>query len=273
MDGYITVQGARVPQVGLGTWEVEGQDCVSAVRHGLEIGYRHIDTARAYGNEAQVRQGLADSGVDRGEVWLTSKIWRDEVAPERMQGAAEDSLRTLGTDYLDLLLLHWPVPQVPLGAQLEALTALQEQGKTRHIGVSNYPAGLLTEALSLAPVFCNQVEFHPFLDQSALLALAAEHDLLFAAYSPIAHGEVVDDPVLGEIGAEYGKTAVQVALRWLLDKPQVAVLPRSTSEANRAANLAVFDFELTPEERVRIDALAARGLRTGNPPFAPDWAA
>jgi 2,5-diketo-D-gluconate reductase B len=270
---FVTVRGTAVPRIGLGTWDVEGDDCVEAVRHALQVGYRHLDTARMYGNERQVAEGLARSGVDREQVWLTSKIWRSEVEPTRLRRAAEDSLRALRTDYLDLLLLHWPVEDVPLGAQLEALTTLRDQGKIRQLGVSNYPAELLRRALELAPVFCDQVEYHPFLDQSELLGVAADRDLLLAAYSPMARGEVVRDPTLAEIGREYGKSAAQVALRWLLDQPQVCALPRSTSAENRAANLDVFDFELTAEERARITALRTRARRVVDPPFAPDWAA
>lgn len=272
MSKIVSVQGVEVPRIGLGTWRVWGADCVEAVRHALELGYRHVDTARAYDNEAQVAQGIADSGVPREQVFLTSKIWRNEVKPRALRAAAEASLRTLQTDYLDLLLLHWPNARIPLGTQLEALTALREEGKVRQIGVSNYPAGLLREALDLAPVFCNQVEYHPFLQQAELLGIAAERDLLLTAYAPLARGAVLSDPVLNEIGAAHGKSPAQVALRWLIEQSNVAAIPRSTSARNRTTNFEVFDFSLTPQERARIDALD-QGRRLVDPPFAPDWAA
>jgi 2,5-diketo-D-gluconate reductase B len=267
----LTVQGTVVPNLGFGTWQLEGDDCERGVREALELGYRHLDTATAYGNEDRVGAGLRASGVPRDEVFLTTKVWRDSFAHDAVIASAEASLRRLGTDHLDLLLLHWPVPEVPLAETLGALTELREQGKIRQLGLSNFPSALVDEALAHAPVFCNQVEFHAYLGQPALLRQSREHDLLLTAYSPFAHGGLLDDPVLREIGAAHGKTVGQVALRWLLDQPQVCAIPKATRRERIAENLQVFDFALSEEERNAVAQLGRRGLRTANPSWAPDW--
>jgi 2,5-diketo-D-gluconate reductase B len=266
----VTVQGVEVPKLGFGTWLVTGDEAADGVRDALELGYRHIDTARMYDNEEEVGRGLRDSGVDRAEVYLTTKVWLDDAAPDRLRASAEGSLRALGVDHVDLLLLHWPNPDVPIADTIGELARLQDEGKTARFGVSNFPARLLEEALEHGPVFADQVEFHPYLGQPQLLRLAREHDLLLEAYSPFAHGRLLDDPVLAEIGEAHGKSAGQVALRWLLDQPQVVALPKASSHERRAENLAVFDFELSEEQRSAIAHLE-RGLRTANPSFAPAW--
>jgi 2,5-diketo-D-gluconate reductase B len=269
-DFTLTVRGTEVPKLGYGTWQVTGRDAEEGVEDALRLGYRHIDTARAYENEDEVGRGLKASGVDRGDIFLTTKIWTADFHHDDLVAAAEDSLRRLQVDHLDLLLLHWPNPDVPLAETLGAMVALQERGLIRHLGVSNFTTALVEEALRHAPVFANQVEYHPYLGQGALAAQAREHDLLLEAYSPFAHGRLHDDPVLTEIGEAHGKTAGQVALRWLLDQPQVCTLPKASSHERRAQNLDVFDFELSDEERSRIADLE-RGRRTADPPWAPEW--
>src|SRR5919108_56633 len=254
-DEIVEVQGTRVPALGFGTWLLEGEDAAEGVRDALEIGYRQIDTARAYENEREVGRGIADSGVPRDEIFLTTKVPHDEAAAEQIERAAEESLERLGVDRLDLLLLHWPNGKVPLEETLGAMNRLREDGRTRHIGVSNFPAGLLGQALELAPIFCNQVEYHPFLGQDRLLELARAHDVLITAYSPLAHGRVPDDETLSRIGRAHGKTAGQVALRWLLDQDHVSPIPKASSHDRRIENFEVFDFDLSPEERAEIDAL------------------
>jgi diketogulonate reductase-like aldo/keto reductase len=266
----IEVKGDRVPAIGYGTWLVTGQDATDGVRDALEIGYRQIDTARAYENEREVGRGIADSGVPREEIFLTTKVPHDEANAAEVDRDADESLERLGVDYLDLLLLHWPSPEVPLEETLTAMSKVREDGRTRQIGVSNFPAGLLRQALDIAPVFCNQVEYHPFLDQSRLLELARANDVLITAYSPLAHGKVPGDPTLQRIGAKYGKTAGQVALRWLLDQPGASPIPKASSYERRVENFDVFDFTLSDEDREEIDRLP-KDIRTANPPWAPDW--
>jgi 2,5-diketo-D-gluconate reductase B len=266
----LTIQGIEVPKLGLGTWQLTGRACAEAVRDALELGYRHVDTARAYGNEAQVGRGLRRAGVDRGEIFLTTKAWYDRLRAGQVREQLEGSLRDLGSDYVDLLLVHWPNPGVPLTETLGAMAQLREEGKARHLGVSNFPSRLVSKALELAPIVCDQVEYHPYLGQPALLELARERDLMLTAYSPLAHGAVPRDPALREIGEAHGKSPAQVVLRWLLDQPQVAAVPKASSHEHRAANLDIYDFELSDAERGRIAGLQ-RGLRTADPGWAPEW--
>jgi 2,5-diketo-D-gluconate reductase B len=266
----LEIQGTTVPKLGFGTWQIEGPECQEAVEDALAIGYRHIDTARAYGNEREVGRGLTAAGVPRQEFFLTTKIRREEYAPDDLRRAAEDSLRNLQVDCLDLLLLHWPNPDFPLEETLGALVALRDDGLILHLGVSNFPVGMLQQALEVAPVFADQVEFHPFLGQDALVDLAAEKDFMVTAYSPLARGRVPRDPTLREIGEAHGKTAGQIALRWLLDKPQVCAIPKASSHERRLENFEVFDFDLNDDERAEIEALPKDG-RVIEPGFAPDW--
>lgn len=266
----VTVQGVAVPKLGYGTWLVEGEAAYEGVMDALALGYRHIDTARAYGNERDVGRALADAGVPREEIWLTTKVWRDDAAPGQLQRVFAEQLADLGVDEVDLLLLHWPA-EPPLVQTLGAMEELREQGVVRHIGVSNFPSGLLQEALELAPIFTNQVEYHPYLPQGPVMHTCLEHDVLLTAYSPFAHGLVHQDPLLREIGTRHGKSAGQVSLRWLLDQPHVATLPKASSHDRRAENLDVFDFELTDEERAAIAGLSRRHLRTADPVWAPAW--
>jgi 2,5-diketo-D-gluconate reductase B len=266
----IEVRGVRVPAVGFGTWLVTGQDATDGVRDALEIGYRQIDTARAYENEREVGRGIADSGVPRDEIFLTTKVPHDDATASEVERDAEQSLERLGVDRLDLLLLHWPNPDVPLEETLGAMEKVRNQGLTRHIGVSNFPAGLLQRATQLAPIFCNQVEYHPFLDQSRLLELAREREVLVTAYAPLARGQVAEDDTLKRIGDKHGRSAGQVAMRWLLDQPGVSPIPKASSQERRRENLDVFDFTLDDEDREQIARLP-KDVRTIDPPWAPDW--
>jgi 2,5-diketo-D-gluconate reductase B len=265
----IEVQGVRVPALGFGTWQLSGSDAEEAVRDALEIGYRQIDTAQMYENEAEVGRAIAASGVPREEIWLTSKVWRDGARSDQVVAAGEQSLRRLGTDYLDLFLLHWPA-DVPIESTVEGMMRLQDAGRIRHFGVSNFPAGLLREALGHGPVFCDQVEYHPLLSIDPVLEVAQERDLLITAYSPLARGKVLESETLRRIGEAHGKTPGQVALRWLLDQPRVSPIPKASSHERRLENFDVFDFRLTDEERAEIDALA-KDVRTANPGWAPHW--
>jgi 2,5-diketo-D-gluconate reductase B len=269
-DQKIEVRGVRVPAVGFGTWLVTGQDATEGVRDALDIGYRQIDTARAYENEREVGRGIAESGVARNEIFLTTKIPHDDASADGVERDAEESLERLGVDQLDLLLLHWPNPDVPLEETLNAMDRVREDGRTRNIGVSNFPAGLLEQALKIAPVFCNQVEYHPFLDQSRVLEIARANEVLITAYSPLAHGKVPEDETLTRIGAQYGRSAGQVAMRWLLDQPGVSPIPKASSRPRREENFDVFGFSLSDEDRAEIAKLP-KDVRTANPPWAPDW--
>jgi 2,5-diketo-D-gluconate reductase B len=270
MATTIEIQDTSVPVIGLGTWQMTGDECAEAVRDALALGYRHIDTARAYGNERDVGEGLRAAGVPREDIFLTTKVWLDDAWPDRLRASCEGSLTDLGVDRVDLLLQHWPNEHVPIGDTLEAMSVLRDEGLVGHFGVSNFPPDMLREALDFGPVFCDQVEFHPFLAQDELLQIATEDDLLVTAYAPLAHGKVPNDPTLREIGAAHGKSPGQVALRWLLDHPNTCAVPKASSHERRAENLDVFDFALDDEERARIDALP-KDQRDFSPAWAPAW--
>ncbi len=266
----VTVQGVEIPKLGFGTWQITGTDCEVAVRDALELGYRHIDTARMYGNEAQVGQGLHDSGLNRDEVFVTTKLWREELSAIGVHDALEQSLRDLRSEYVDLLLIHWPNRDVPLAETLGAMAKARDAGRARQLGVANFPTELLREALDIAPLICDQVEYHPYLGQPAVLELARERDLMVTAYSPLAQGAVLRDPLIRDIADKHDKSPGQIVLRWLLDQPNVAAIPKASSHEHRAANLDVFGFELSDEQRGAIAGLA-RGSRTVDPSFGPDW--
>jgi len=270
IETTLTVQGVTIPKLGFGTWRIGGAACVEAVRDALELGYDHIDTARAYGNEAQVGQALHDSGRNRDEVFVTTKLWYSDLAAIGVHDQLEESLRDLRTEYVDLLLIHWPNPRTPLAETLAAMLEARDAGRVRHIGVANFPSAMLRQALEHAPLLCDQVEYHPYLGQPQVLELARERDLMITAYSPLVQGEVLRDPVIGEIAETHERAPAQVVLRWLLDQPNVAAIPKAASREHRAANLEVFDFELTDEQRGRIAGLE-RGRRTIAPSWAPAW--
>jgi len=252
-DEYVSVRGTDVPAVGLGTWRLTGDDCYGAVSTALELGYRHLDTAQAYGNERQVGAALREAEVDREDVFLTTKLNVGNRGHDAVLRSTEKSLAKLDTSYVDLLLIHNTAQRTPLGETLDAMNTLVDRGKVRHVGVSNFGVEQLDRAreLSDAPIFTNQVQYNPYWSQTELLDYCAIHDVLVTAYSPLAHGAALDDPVLSEIGARYGKSAAQVAIRWLLEQG-VATVPKATSRDHIAANLDVFDFELTDAERERI---------------------
>ena len=268
----ITKHGLAMPKLGLGTWRMAGAECQAAVEAALALGYRHIDTGQMYANEAEVGAGIAASGVKRGDLHITTKVWWQNLAPERIRAALDDSLRMLRTDYVDLFMIHWPAPEMDMAAAMATLVALREAGKTRTIGVANFPTALLRWAVDelKTPIACCQFEYHAMLRQPALLEFMRGHDLPVIAYSPLAKGALVDDPVLTEIGRKHGATASQVAVAWLLEQPDVATIPKSVRPERLAENLAALSLRLDAEDRARIAALP-KDRRVANPPFHPVW--
>lgn len=265
----LTVHDIAMPALGYGTWELAPADAERGVAEALDLGYRHVDTAAMYGNEEAVGAGIRASGVDRDEVFLTTKVWRDDAAPDDVPKATEASLRRLGVDHLDLLLIHWPAEHIaPIEEVVEALHGVQERGLTRAIGVSNHTADQLRRAARAGPVATNQVEYHPLLAQDDVLGACRELDIPLTAYSPLARGEVMDQPALREIADEVGATPVQVALRWLLDHGDVAAIPKATSRDHIAANLDL-DFTLRDEHRSRIADELPKDRRKVDPAFGP----
>jgi 2,5-diketo-D-gluconate reductase B len=265
-----TIQGVAVPSLGYGTFQLSGDDCQRGVEAALEIGYRHLDTAQAYRNEDRVGAALERSGVPREEIFLTTKLDSSSLPRDRVRPGVEESLRKLGTDHVDLLLIHWPNEQTPASESLPAMAEVQEEGLVGHVGISNFPPSHVRDALEHATIFCNQVEYHPFLGQQALRELAVEHDFLLTAYSPLARGEVGEDETLREIAEAHGATPSQVALRWLIDQDHVAAIPKATSRERIEENFGALEVELSDDERWRIDGLE-RGERLIDPEFAPDW--
>ncbi|MDZ7745439.1 MAG: aldo/keto reductase [Halobacteriales archaeon] len=248
-----TVGGTEVPALGFGTWRLTGETCYEAVSDALDVGYRHLDTAQAYGNERQVGAALADSDVDRDDVFVTTKLNVGNREYEDVLRTTEQSLARLGLSELDLLLIHNPAQRTPVEETLDAMCELVADGNVRHIGVSNFSIERLNRAREHAtePILTNQVQYNPYWPQSQLRDYCEIHDILLTAYSPLGHGAVLDDPVLAEVGRRYDKSAVQVALRWLLQQG-VATVPKATSREHIEANFDVFDFELTPAEMERV---------------------
>lgn len=264
------IQGEPIPALGFGTYRTHGDDSVRSVTDALALGYRHIDTAQSYENEEQVGAGIAASGVLRNEIFLVSKVRPSNYPRGRAGSSVKESLRRLGTEYVDLMLLHWPNDDVPLEESLGELAELQSAGVIRHVGVSNFPPSWVRRANDITRIFCNQVEYHPYLSQEGLLEQAEELDILITAYRPFANGKVLTDALLVDIGAKHGKSPAQVTLRWLVQQPRVATIPKSASHERRTENLDIFDFELSGEEMAAIHALA-HDHRIVGPDNEIDW--
>ncbi len=253
----IEANGAKIPLVGLGTWELRGRTCARVVEQALRLGYRHVDTAEMYDNERDVGDGIRASGVKRNELFVTTKIWPSHFAPRALERATHDCLARLRLSEVDLLLLHWPNLQIPLSETIPALCKMKTDGVARHIGVSNFTVALLEEAAAIAtePLVCDQVECHPYLDQSKVLAACRNHGMALVAYSPIARGNAKNDAVLARIGAAHEKTAAQISLRYLVQQT-IVVIPRTSKLERLTENAALFDFTLSDEEMAEIAALA-----------------
>jgi diketogulonate reductase-like aldo/keto reductase len=246
----VTVQGVEVPALGLGTARMEGEECRRAVETALDLGYRHVDTAQMYENEAAVGAAIRDHDVSRDDVFLVTKVHPSNLAREDVFDSFEASLDRLGLEYVDLLLIHAPRSYADVGETLGAMNELQESGSVDHVGVSNFSVEQLEDAIAASPtpILTDQVEYHPYSEQSDLLSFCIEEDVLLTAYSPLGKGKVVGDDTLAEIGERYDRTPSQVALRWLLQQENVAAIPKASSEEHLRENAAVFDFELTNEE-------------------------
>lgn len=249
----VTVHGVEVPAVGFGTWQLTGEDCRLAVEDALELGYRHLDTAQMYDNEAAVGEAVENSAVDREDVFLVTKVLRGNLAYDDLLDSVEASLDRLGTD-IDLLLIHAPSRSVPIAESIEAMNQLQDTGAVRHIGVSNFSVTQLQDAIDASdtPILTDQVEYHPFERQDDILEFCIDNDIMLTAYSPVAEGRVTGHEALKEIGETYEKTPAQVSLRWLIQQENVSAIPKAASREHREENLDIFDFELTNEEMARI---------------------
>jgi len=272
----VEANGAKIPAIGLGTMTLKGAVCVDAVKAALRLGYRHIDTAERYGNESEVgeglHQGLAGAGLKREDVFVTTKVYHDKLAAADFQRSFDESLAKLRLPWVDLLLIHWPNPKVPLEETLGVLCKAKRDGRAKHVGVANFTTALLAEAVKLAsePLVTNQIEVHPFLDQGKVLAACRRHGLSVTAYCPIARGKVPGNEVLERIGKAHGKSSSQIALRYLVQQGIIPI-PRTANPDHLAANLAIFDFKLSDTEMAEISALKQADGRVVNPPHAPKW--
>jgi 2,5-diketo-D-gluconate reductase B len=267
-DETISIRSLNVPKVGFGTYKLTGSDGAKAIEEALQTGYRHIDTAQEYENEAEVCKAIQNSGISRDKIFITTKIWPSNF--KTLVSNTEESLKKLGTDHVDLLLLHWPADDEANKAGLDHLKAALDKGYTRSIGVSNFNMDQLGKAIAQAPVVCNQLEYHPFISQDKQIALLKEHDMFLTAYRPLAMGEVVKNIILKEIAARYKKSPAQIALRWLVQQGDIAAIPKASSPERMKENLHIFDFELTQAD---IDAIFKlhKGLRLTDPDWAPRW--
>jgi diketogulonate reductase-like aldo/keto reductase len=262
-----------IPTLGFGTWQLNGDTCVEATMLALGTGYRHIDTAQIYENEQEVGQAIINAGVPRDKIFLTTKSWMRSSDPKAFTQSIDESLKKLRTDYVDLLLLHRPVPEIPLSLQIETLQEMQRQGKARLIGVSNYATQALHQIIYEYGVklFTNQVEYHPFLAQGDMMAFARDHDMCVTAWRPLANGCVKKHPVLKTIAEKYAKNEGQIALRWLIQQGNVSAIPKATSAAHIKGNIDIYDFTLTEMEMAAIFTLADHANEIHKPGWAPLW--
>jgi diketogulonate reductase-like aldo/keto reductase len=274
MVHVVDANGARIPAIGLGTWTLQGDPGADLVARAIGFGYRHIDTARSYGNERAVGEGIRASGVAREDIFVTTKVWYTDIAPGDLERSAEASLGDLGLDHVDLLLIHWPNPEIELEASIRALNAARAAGLARHIGVSNFPSVLLARAVAIseAPLVANQVEHHPYLDQSKVYETCRAAGMAMVAYCPLARGgDLFAEPVIRDAAERHGRTPAQIVLRWQVQTQGVVAIPRTRKAERLAENLAVGDFELDNTEMAAITALGRRGLRICDFSFAPKW--
>jgi len=268
----VTSGGACIPVIGLGTWDLRGRACARVVEQALQLGYRHIDTAEMYGTEREIGEGLRASGIRRDDVFITTKVWPDHLASAAFERATKESLVKLRLSDVDLLLIHWPNPRIPLAETMGALCRMKQAGFARHIGVSNFTVPLIEEAMRLVtePLVTNQIEWHPYLDQSKVVAACRRHGLSVTAYSPIARGRAGNDAQLRRIGLNHRKTAGQVSLRFLIQEGAI-VIPRTSRRERLEGNMAVFDFELDVAEMDEVRKLANRRGRVVDWSGAPNW--
>ena len=268
----VEANGARIPVLGLGTWDLKGRACARIVEQALRLGYRHIDTASMYENEREIGEAMHSSGVKREDVFITTKVWQADLAPRPFERSTKDSLAKLRLTDVNLLLIHWPNPDIPLAETMGALCKMKREGYARHIGVSNFTVAMIDEAVKLAtePLVTNQVEWHPYLDQSKVAEACRRHGLSVTAYCPIARGKATGDKMLSTIGMGYGKTAAQVSLRFLIQEGAI-VIPRTSRVERLSENMAIFDFTLSESEMAEIRTLARRRSRIAGWSGSPKW--
>lgn len=270
----VNANGASIPAIGFGTWTLKGEACAEMVAAALAAGYRHIDTAAMYGNEEEVGRGLRDGAVKRDDVFLTTKVWWNDIAPGDLERSAEASLKRLSVDNVDLLLIHWPNPKIPLEGSIRALNKAREAGLARNIGVSNFTLPLLEKAIALsdAPLVANQVEYHPYLDQTKIHRACRDAGMAMVSYCPLYRGGgVLGEKAVKDAAARHGKTTGQIVLRWHVQQEGVVAIPRTTKKERLAENFDIFDFTLTEDEMKAISDLRKANRRIADFDFSPQW--
>jgi diketogulonate reductase-like aldo/keto reductase len=268
----IKAHGAGIPAIGLGTMTLKDDAGVQAIKTALELGYRHLDTAAVYDTERENAEALRASGVKRDEIFLTTKIRQDDAMPDDFARMLDKCLANLKVPQVDLLLIHWPSKTVPIKLTIGALCKARKEGKTKHIGLSNFTTALLDEAWhhTSEPLVCNQIEVHPFINQDKVIAASRKRGMAVVAYCPIARGKVPGAEALDRIGKTHDKSAAQVSLRYLFQLDLVSI-PRSTNPTHLKANIEIFDFKLSDAEMAELKKLNSTNMRVVNPPHAPVW--
>src|SRR5580704_6303057 len=268
----IESHGARIPAIGFGTMTLKENVCVELVEAALHLGYRHLDTAQMYGNEREVGSGLRGSGLKREDVFLTTKVWFSRLAPGDFECSVDESLEKLALPWVDLLMIHWPNAQIPLAGSIASLCKAKTAGLAKNIGVANFNIAMIDEAVKLAtePLAALQIEAHPYLDQTKVIAAARRHGMAVVGYCPLARGKVPGDETLQRIGRAHGKSPAQVALRFL-EQDNIIPIPRTSKRERLAENLGSLDFKLTDAEMAEIASLKRPDARIVSPPQAPQW--
>ena len=268
----IETLGARIPILGFGTMTLKEDQCVQLVEASLKMGYHHLDTAQMYGNEREVGSGLRGSRLKREDIFLTTKVWFTRLAAGDFERSVDESLERLALPWVDLLMIHWPNAQVPLAESIASLCKMKKAGLTKHIGVANFNVAMIEEAIKLAsePIAVLQIETHPYLDQSKVIAAARRHGMAVVGYCPLARGKVPADPTLQKIGHAHGKSPAQVALRFL-EQQHIIPIPRTSKRERLAENLGSLDFKLSEAEMAEIAKLTRSDSRIVSPPQAPKW--
>lgn len=265
--------GAAIPAIGFGTWTLKGETCARLVTHALQSGYRHIDTAALYDNEEAVGEGLRASDVSRDDIFVTTKVWYTDIADGDLQRSMEASLARLGLNHVDLALIHWPSKTIPLASSVKALNEVQDRGLARHIGVSNFTVRHIEEAVALSnhPLVCNQIEYHPFLNQDAVKAACRQNDMAVVAYCPLCRGsDLLGCETIAGLAEKYGRTPAQIVLRWHVQQ-NVVCIPRTQTPDRVPENAAIFDFELDEGDMAAISALDRHAVRVCDYDFSPQW--